>query len=170
MAANGDKTNIILVTTYQKESKLPVKELTVYYNNNLLKSVDSDKRLGVNINKHWKEHVNQTAKTISRNIALLRKIRAYSLHYTRIIFYRAYIKPLIDYCKTVWDQSTLVPRIHIRQKMFLRIIMDVPNFTYSVPLFDQCGVMPIQTIVKFRTVTMVYKTLKGLNTCLIPAY
>ncbi len=59
MAANGDKTNIILVTTYQKESKLPVKELTVYYDNNLLKSVDSDKRLGVNINKHWKEHANQ---------------------------------------------------------------------------------------------------------------
>ncbi len=31
------------------------------------------------------------------------------------------------------------------------------------PLFDQCGVMPIQTRVKFSTVTMVYKTLKGLN-------
>ncbi len=29
MAGNGDKTKHILVTTYQKEAKLPVKELTI---------------------------------------------------------------------------------------------------------------------------------------------
>ncbi len=46
--------------------------------------------------------------------------------------------------------------------MALRMIMDVPKLTHSVPLFDQCGVMPIQTRVKFRTVTMVYKTLHDL--------
>ncbi len=40
--------------------------------------------------------------------------------------------------------------------------MDVPKLTHSAPLFDQCGVMPIQTHVKFRTVTMVYKTLHDL--------
>ncbi len=109
MAANGDKTKVILVTTYQKEATPPVKELTVYYDNNSLKSVDSKKNpLGVKIGKHltWKEHVNQTAKTISRTIALLRRIRAYLPHQTRITFYKAYIQPHTDYCNTVWDQST----------------------------------------------------------------
>ncbi len=63
-------TKVILVTTYQKEAKLPMKELTVYYDRNLVKSVDSEKLLG-EIDKHftWIEHVNQTAKKISRNIA-----------------------------------------------------------------------------------------------------
>ena len=165
MAANGDKTKVMLVTTYQKEAKLPKKELTVYYDNKPLKSVDSEKLLGVKIDKHltWKEHVNQTANKISRNIALLRRIKAYLPHQTRITFYKAYIQPHIDYCNTVWGQSTHVPRIHILQKMALRIIMDVPKLTHTAPLFDQCGVMPIQSRVKFRTVIMVFKTLKGLN-------
>ncbi len=75
MAANGDKTKVILVTTYLTEANLPVKELTVYHDKNLLKSVDSDKRLGVKIDKHLtlKEHVNHTAKKISRNLALCLK-------------------------------------------------------------------------------------------------
>ncbi len=42
------------------------------------------------------------------------------------------------------------------------MIMDVPKLTHSAPLFDQCRVMPIQTRVTFRTVTMVYKTLHDL--------
>ncbi len=52
MAANGDKTEVILVTTYQNEAKLPVKELTVYYDNNLVKSMDCVKHLCVKIYKH----------------------------------------------------------------------------------------------------------------------
>ncbi len=59
MAGRGDKTKVILVTTCQKEAKLPVKELTCYYDNNCLKSgVDSEKRIGVKIDKHltWTEH------------------------------------------------------------------------------------------------------------------
>ncbi len=42
------------------------------------------------------------------------------------------------------------------------MIMDVPKLTHSATLFDQCGVMPLQTRVKFRTVTMVYNTLHDL--------
>ncbi len=116
-----------------------------------------------NIYLTWKEHVNQTAKKISRNIALLRRIRGYLPDQTRITFYKANIHyPDIDYCNTV-GQSTHVPRIHILHKMALIIIMNVPKFTYSAPFFALCGVMPNQTIVKFRMVRMVYKTLKGLN-------
>ncbi len=41
--------------------------------------------------------------------------------------------------------------------------MNVPNLTHSAPLFKECHVMPIQDWVKFRTVTMVYKTLHSLT-------
>jgi hypothetical protein len=165
MAANTDKTKAMMITTYQKEAKLPKKELTVYYDNNKLENVNSEKLLGVKVDKYltWKEHVNKTAQTIGRNIALLRRIKEYLPHQTRITFYKAYIQSHIDYCSTIWGQSTHIPRIHILQKMALRMIMDVPRLTHSEPLFNQCGVMPIQKRVKFRTVTMVYKTLHGLT-------
>ncbi len=72
MTTHGDKTKVILVTIYQKEAKHPNKELHIYNDNNLVKNVYSEKSLSVTIDKHltWKEHVNQTARNISRNIAL----------------------------------------------------------------------------------------------------
>ncbi len=164
MVGNGDKTKAMLITTYQKESKLPKKELTIFFNSTQLKNVNSEKLLGVKIDKHLKckDHVNKTAKTISRNLALFRRIKKYLPHQTSITFYKAYIQSHIDYCNTIWGQSTHIHRIHVLQKMALRMMMDVPKLTHSAPLFDQCGVMPIQTRVKFRTVTMVYTTFHDL--------
>ncbi len=70
MAANGDRTKVIMVTTYQKEDKHSKKELTVYYDNNLLKSMDSEKSLGVKIDKHltWKEHVQSTVNHLNETV------------------------------------------------------------------------------------------------------
>ena len=132
MVGNGDKTKAMLITTYQKESKFPKKELTIFFNNTQLKNVNSEKLLGVEIDKHltWKDHVNKTAKTISRNLALFRRIKKYLPHQTRITCYKAYIQPHIDYCNTIWGLSTHIPRIHILQKMALRMIMDVPKLTH----------------------------------------
>ncbi len=93
MVGNGDKTKAMLITTYQKESKLPKKEFTIFFNNTQLKNVNSEKLLDVRIDKHltWKYHVNKTAKTISRNQARFRRIKKYLPHQTRITFYEAYI-------------------------------------------------------------------------------
>ncbi len=125
--------------------------------------MNSNKLLSVIIDKHltWKFHIDKTAKSICRNIA--RRIRKYLPHQTRITFYKSYIRPHIDYCNTVWGQSPHVNRIHILQKMILTLIMNVSNLRHSAPLFHQCGVMPIQNRVKFRTVTTVYKSLNGLT-------
>ncbi len=41
--------------------------------------------------------------------------------------------------------------------------MNIPNLTHSAPLFKECQVMPIHDRVKFRTVTMVFKTLHSLT-------
>ncbi len=68
----------------------------------------------------------------------------------------------LDYCSTIWGQSPHISRIHILQKISLRL-MNVPNLTHSAPLFKECQVMPIQDRVNFRTVTMVYKTLHSLT-------
>ncbi len=127
--------------------------------------MNSNKLLGVIIDKNltWKFHINKTVISIYRSIALLRRIRKYLPHQTRITFYKSYIQPHIDYRNTVWGQSPYVNRIHILQKMVLRFIMNVPNLTHSGPLFHQCGVMPIQNRVKFWTVTTVYKSLNGLT-------
>ncbi len=77
--------------------------------------MNSNKLLGVIIDKNLtlKLHIDKTAKSICRNIVLLRVIRKYLSHQTRITFYKSYIQPHIDYWITVCGQSPHVNRIHI---------------------------------------------------------
>ena len=158
----------MLITTYQKEIKLERSNLKVTYKGSALENVKSEKLLGVVIDKHltWKEHIDKTCKSINRNIALLRRIRKYLSHTTRLTFYKAYIQTHIDYCNTIWGLSPHVKRVHILQKNALRLIMDVPRLTHSAPLFKQCKVMPIHQRVQYRSAVMMYKMLNDLT----PAY
>ncbi len=131
----------------------------------MLENVNSEKLLGVIFDKHlsWKHHFDKTAKTLSKNIDLLKRIHKYLPHQTRLTLYKTFIQPHIDHCSTIWGQSSHISRVHILQKISLRLIKNVPNLTHSVPLFKESQVMPIHDLVIFRTVTMVYKTLHSLT-------
>ncbi len=76
MVINADKTKVMLRTKYQKEAKLSSSVTNVNFNDTLLENVNAEKLLGVVIDTHlsWKDHIHKTAKTISKSIALLRRI------------------------------------------------------------------------------------------------
>ncbi len=73
MAINCDKTKVMLITTYQKEAKLDSTHASVICDNTELENVNCNKLLVVSIDKNltWKFHIDKTAKSICRNIALL---------------------------------------------------------------------------------------------------
>ncbi len=62
-------TKVMLVTTYQRETKLQISEIKVNFNNTMLENVKSEKLLGVSIDKHlsWRHHIDKTAKTLSKH-------------------------------------------------------------------------------------------------------
>ncbi len=163
MVLNTTKTKVMLVTTHQKCRHLVNKELCVTYDSEKLVNVESENLLGVIIDNHltWQEHVAKVAKTVNKNIALLRRIRKYLPHSTRLTYYKSFIQPHLDYCNTIWGQSTYISRLHVAQKMALRLINDAPKLTHSAPLFQQCKIMTIQKRVQYRTSILVYKTLNG---------
>ncbi len=165
IVANTDKTKCMLITTFQKATRLPRTHLNIVLDNVTLDNVDSENLLRVIVDKYltWKHHVDKTTKTISKNIAILRRIKRYLPHQTRLTFYKTHIQPHLDYCNTISGLSTHVSRIFTLQKMALRIIMNVPKLTHSAPLFNECDIMTIQNRVKFRTATLVYKSLNGLT-------
>ncbi len=73
MVVNAEKTKVMLVTTNLRETKLQTSEFKVNFNNTMLENVNSEKLLGVIIDKHlsWKHHIDKNAETLSKNIALL---------------------------------------------------------------------------------------------------
>lgn len=168
MVINIKKTKTMTISTYQKESKIGCTDLQVHYNNKLLDSVPHDKLLGVTIDKHllWKEHINNVASTLSKNLALLRRIRTYLPTNIRILYYKVFFQPIIDYCSTIWGQSSHITRIFKLQKLALRLIYDKPWDSPSSPLFEESSLLPIDYRVNFRLTLMTYKAVNGL----VPKY
>ncbi len=79
MVANTDKTKCMLITTFQKATRLLRTDLNIVLDNVTLDNLDSEELLGVIVDMYltWKTHVDKTAKTISKHIALLRRIKRY---------------------------------------------------------------------------------------------
>ncbi len=88
MVANTDKTKCMLITTFQKATRLPRTDPNIVLDNVTLYNVDSEKLLGVIVDKYvtWKHDVDKTAKTISKKITLLCRIKRYLPHQTHLTF------------------------------------------------------------------------------------
>ncbi len=81
MVASADKPKcmLILITTFQKATRLPRTDLNIVLDNVTLDNVDSEKLLGVIVDTYLtcKHHVDKIAKTINKNIILLHRIKGY---------------------------------------------------------------------------------------------
>ncbi len=88
MALNCDKAKVMLIITYQKEAKLDSTHLSVICDNTELENVNSNKLLGVIIDKNltWTFHIDKITKSISCDIALSRRIRKYLPDQPQITF------------------------------------------------------------------------------------
>ena len=162
MVINDGKTKAMMITTSQRAATLN-SNLRVEFNGVQLKNTNSEKILGVVMNEHlsWKQQINKIAKSLIKGIHLLRQIKEYLPIGHRVIYYKCFLQPHIDYCCTVWGQSCHIIRIHKLQKLALRIIYDKPKLTSSGPLFKAAGVLPIRQRVMLRTAIMVYKSLNN---------
>jgi hypothetical protein len=158
MVINEKKTKSMVVCTYQKETGIGSNDLQVHFNGKLLGNVNSEKLLGVTIDKHlsWKNHIDNVALSLSKNIALLRRIKGYLPLETRLLYYKVFFQPMIDYCSIIWGQSNHVSRIHKLQKLALRVIYNKPKYTSSGPLFQESSILPIDYRVNFRIAVMTH--------------
>lgn len=108
MKINRDKTKVLLITSSQKKSTMVNSNLELKYENIVLKTSCSEKLLGVYIadTLKWDVHVKYVVKKLSTNIWLLNKIRYFINTDYRVLFYKAYIQPHLDYCCIIWGNTT----------------------------------------------------------------
>ena len=128
-----------MTSTYQKLAKVDTSELCVKHKNIVLENVISEKLLGVK----RKAHIDDLASSLSKLIALFRRIKIYLPLETRILFSKTVFQSRIDFCCTVWGQSPHVSRIYKLQKLLLRLIYDKSKFSPSKQLFEQSNILPI---------------------------
>ena len=127
MILNTEKTKIMLLSTRQKRLHIDESILSLTYDNIDLQITTGDKILGINIdqNLQWNNHFHAVCKKVSSYIWLLSRILSYLSTEYRLLFYKAYIVPHLNYCNIIWGNSSNynVSRITKLQKRACKIIL-----------------------------------------------
>ena len=127
MIINSEKTKATLVTTQQRHTRVD-DNLNLSLNNVQLLTVSNEKVLGVQIdyNLLLGEHVRKVMKKMSTNIWLLSKVKNYLSKEHRVMYYKSYIQPHLDYANIVWGSRSKTNLLQIErlQKRASIIILD----------------------------------------------
>ena len=114
--------------------------------NSDIEQVDSQKLLGVTIDKHlsFDVLVEELCKKLSQRIAVLRKIRRSIPIEQRILYYNAMIKQVMLYGSTIWSNCSAdnLTRILKLQKRAAQVILGADTRSNSVNLFKKLGWLP----------------------------
>ena len=122
--------------TSQKRSRLSDSNLlSLKYDNISLDITTGDKILGVYINQNlkWDTQILYIRKKILTNLWLLSRIKSNIPLDYRIIYYKAYIQPHLDYCNIIWGNTkrSNLNRLILLQKRACRIILGHQYSTFE---------------------------------------
>lgn len=166
MVLNESKTKYILITNYQKRSKLEFTNLHISIGQVPIEQSKEEKLLGVYINENlnWDTHINNLCKKLSSKLMLLKRLKVYMDIPTRVLFYNAYIFSYLSFCCTVWGlyPSCCTNRLFQFQKRAARVIFDKPFDYPHEELKKKLNWLKFPSLIKYRTALQMYKCLNNL--------
>ena len=161
MVLNCSKTKSMLISASNKQPLTENFSLTLL--NEDLQITSTEKLLGVTLdhNLNFKSHIDHIIKKCNSLLFLLMRIKCFLDLKTRILFFNAYILPHLDYCITVWGNSThqQLDQLLKFQKRAARIILDKDYDFPSTPLFHTLKWMTIYERLEYKQAILVYKGL-----------
>ena len=108
MVINTDKTKVMSITSRQKRKNLQNSALSLRYNDMDIRLTSCDKILRVHVDENlmWNNQFRHVSRKLLSYLWLLSKIRPYLSTDHRLLFYKASIKPHIEYCSVVWCNTS----------------------------------------------------------------
>ena len=165
MIPNTKKTKHLLIGSVQKLIHSSETTMEIYIDNIKLEEAAGEKLLGVVIdsNLSWNLHIDYLIKKLNSRICLLKRAKVYLTFACRKMLYNALIKPILEYCCTVWGNCTVgnLQRVLRLQKRCARLILDADTHENSVKLFNKLDWLPIDDIIRIRKLSMLYKINQG---------
>ena len=139
--------------------------MEIYIDNIKLEEAAGEKLLGVVIdsNLSWNLHIDCLIKKLNSRICLLKRAKVYLTFACRKMLYNALIKPILEYCCTVWGNCTVgnLQRVLRLQKRCARLILDADTHENSVKLFNKLHWLPIDDIIRIRKLYLLHKINQG---------
>ena len=128
MVPNAKKTKSLLLGTKQKLSYNTNPSLNLSLRGTEIKEAMNKKLLRVKIDKHlhWNSHIDYMITKLDSRVNL-KRARKYLNLSLRNLLYNALIKPIFEYCCSVWGNTKIdnLQRPLIIQKRCARVILNV---------------------------------------------
>ena len=149
LTLNIKKTKLMLLGTTKNLDKF--KNVSLKYNNNEIKRVDSFKYLGVILSSHmtWLQHVDHISSNVYKRCGIVRRIKYCLPVCTLKMLAEAMIIPHFDYCSPVWSncnkdlrskmqiQHNEVAKILLSADMIRTLVVDLMNSLKWLRLSDR---------------------------------
>lgn len=133
---------------------------------NNLKNVDTFKYLGVTIahNLQWHKHINNVCSTASQKLYFLRKKLEHATKDVKLIAYKTFIRPSLEYACVVWSphQKVLKDKLERIQRMAARFISSRYRRRDSVTeMLNSCGLESLENRRKKSRLKLFFQIIQG---------
>ena len=166
LTLNTSKTEFMLIGSRQR-IRTSHSSPTLTINGAPIKRVDCVKSLGLNIDENlsWNKHIDKISKKIASGIGALKRMRPFVPSSTLKYIYSSVIQPHFDYCCVVWDNcsKSSADELQKLQNRAARILTFSNYDTNADLLIKRIGWRKLDSQRKIQKVTMIYKSLNGLN-------
>ena len=151
LTLNTNNTKYLIFSSAQKLCKIKDRHTwDIFLNDTAIERVDKIKLLGVILSEDikWESHITNLCNKLSRNVAILNKLKNYISSNVLLKLYNTLIAPHLSYCVTVWgnSESYNLDRVLRLQKKAVRSIGKVGVFDHSDPLFKKFKIFKIKII------------------------
>ena len=165
MAINPAKTTCMIIGSRQKLKF--TKDLTLFVESAQIANVQSQKLLGIHIDKSltWKIHIDKTCTKLVSKLFLLKRIQYFLTSDMKQLFYNAYITPIFDYGCVTWHKASAadINRIIKLQKRAARIVLNERRIARSSVMFKTLNWLTFTNRCKYFTALLVHKSLHNLT-------
>ena len=150
MAINHDKTSYMIMGTRQKLSRLDDCALYLWLGQHQIKRSTSECLLGIHIDLSlsWEIQIEELRKKLLKRIGVLQRLKKYLPLKYRLMLFNASIKPVMEYCLSVWGNCGvgLLDDIFKLQKRCARLMLDDAFDSRSLELFRKLNWYPIDKL------------------------
>ena len=161
LSINASKTNFMILGTPHMTSTKAREDLNVMLDNSALERVKFTKFLGVLIDESltWKNHINCTSKTISRNIGVKNKLKHYITYRILHTVYCTLISSYLSYGILIWGNTCkyYLDKLVKLQKWSIRVVSNSHYRCHTGPLFAKCNFLTVTDMYSLELSVFMYK-------------
>ena len=158
---NPSKTKILLFGNRRDE----LTNMTFMFDGSEIDPVHSHKHLGVIFtdNGKWTEHINSIVEKVTKQLAVLRKLKYMLNRDVLNKLYTTFIRPHFEYACEVWDNITETDstRLDRLQHDAARIVTGLPKFCSIASLYAEIGWEMLKSRREKRKLCQMYKIKSG---------